>query len=254
MRWLRIRPLILLLALSWPAVIQAQSVVRSVTMSADLTAGDGSAAVSVVIDFVPDTVDLRIELLGFERATAETFRIGGTGGRQIRFDERSGSRAWVVIPHGGFESVGLTPGEATAPRRITASYTVRDAVSHDGALVRVRVPVLTVALPPARDAGDVFRAVLRTPPQWSLTESFPTGFVSSSPGQYDVELAVPPSVVSLRARSDGAWRPGVPLVLDVLAGAILLVFLIVGWRHLHAAASAGDSQVGTLTSQAGGKA
>lgn len=245
LRWLS------LFAFALPAVVQAQSV-RSVDVSADVTSGDGAALVRVIIDFVPDTSGLRVELLGFDGATADGFRAGGPDGPELRFTERSGSRAWIVIPRDAFASVGLTRGDAmTDAWRITASYAVRDAVVHDGALVRVRVPVLTVALPPARDAGNVFRVVLRTPPDWSPTESFPTGIVARGTGEYGVELAVPPSVISLRARTDGTWRPGVPLVLDVLAGAILLVFVVVGWRHLRAAASADDSPEQALASNTG---
>jgi hypothetical protein len=39
----------------------------------------------------------------------------------------------------------------------------------------------------------------------------------------------------VRARTDGAWRPGVPLMLDIAAGTILLVFVVAGLRWLRAA-------------------
>jgi hypothetical protein len=99
-----------------------------------------------------------------------------------------------------------------------------------GETVRVHVPVLTVAFPPQSDAGNIFHAEVRVPSYWSVTEAFPTGLRQRTDGVFAVDLTASPSVISLRARTDGAWRPGVPLLLDVLAGAI----------HLRAGASAGD--------------
>jgi hypothetical protein len=39
-------------------------------------------------------------------------------------------------------------------------------------------------------------------------------------------------MVSVRGRSDGTWRPGVNLIVEILAGAFLLGFAFLGWRHL----------------------
>jgi hypothetical protein len=235
----------------WPVRTHAQSVVRSVEMSADLTAGDGSAAVHVEIVFVPDdTSGVRLELLGFANAMAEEFRSGGADGPVIRFAGRTGSRAWIVIERGALERAGLRPAPLDDTRvwHLIADYVVDNAVVRDASGVRARVPVLTVALPPVRASGDVFRARVVVPPDWIVVESFPTGLRETPDSEYDVRLAVAPSVISLRARSDGAWRPGVPLILDVVAGIILLVFLVFGWRHVRQATSAeGDVPTGIQT-------
>ncbi len=117
---------------------------------------------------------------------------------------------------------------------------VHNARITTGEAVRVDIPVLTAALPPVRDAGDIFHADIRMPSIWFVTESFPTGLRPGPDGSYTVDLPVAPSVITIRARTDGAWRPGAPLLLDALAGAILLAFVIVGWRHLRAAAASPD--------------
>jgi hypothetical protein len=39
-------------------------------------------------------------------------------------------------------------------------------------------------------------------------------------------------MVSARGRTDGTWRLGLPLVIDLLTVVILLAFSFVGWRHL----------------------
>jgi hypothetical protein len=83
-----------------------------------------------------------------------------------------------------------------------------------------------------RNAGDVFHAELRAPSNWSVSEAFPTGLREAG-GIYTVDLAVAPSVVSLRARTDGNWRPGVPLLIDVAALTILLAFIVIGLRWLR---------------------
>lgn len=237
--------IILLLAAVCPRAVSAQPVVRSISMVADLTAGDGTADVQVEMVLVPDgSAGLRLELLGFGDAVVESFRLLPDG-PELHFDASSGSRAWTVIAPADFERSGITRvavGEGGAAVRVNARYIVRNAVLHEGAAIHARVPVLTPALAPARESGDAFHAVVRLPPDWSLTESFPTRAVRRTDGEYDVTLAVAPAMLGIRARTDGVWRPGVPLVLDILAGVILLIFVAVGWRHLRAAA--GDPRVG----------
>jgi hypothetical protein len=217
--------------------LNAQSVVRAVRLSADLTTDDGSAIVRVEVELIPDdTAGLRVELLGFGRGTTDGFLAGGPDGPMVRFEERSGSRQWIVIERAAFESHGLEriAGGAGSLWRLRATYVVRNAQTTKGESVLVHVPVLTVALPPVRDAGDVFHAGIRAPSSWSVAETFPTGLREGDDGEYAVDLAVAPSVVSLRARTDGAWRPGVPLLLDIAAGMILLVFVVAGLRWLRA--------------------
>jgi hypothetical protein len=174
-----------------------------------------------------------------------------TDGPLIRFAERSGSREWVVLESRDFERMGieridrdaspsgprLGPDSARTYWRLAASYVVNNARITRGETVRVHIPVLTVALPPLRDVGDVFHAEVLVPSYWSVTDGFPTALRSTADGMYAVDLAVAPSVISVRARTDGAWRPGLPVILDVLAGFILLAFVVIGWRHLHSVAS-----------------
>lgn len=251
------------LALIVPVTVHAQSALHSVSLFADLATDDGSAEVAVEIDFVlDDTAGVRIELTGFGNGRTDGFFAGGADGPLIRFAERSGSREWVVIGKDDFERIGLergrisdgvfdpvdasgppAPGPPATPRawRLRATYVVRNTGITEGETVRVHVPVLTLALPPARDAGAVFHARVRLRSNWSVSEAFPTGMRQQSDGTWAVDLAVAPAVLSFRARTDGAWRPGVPLLLDLLAGAILLAVLVVGGRHLRTSASAAAS-------------
>jgi hypothetical protein len=234
-----------------PCHLDAQSAVRSVALFADMNTDDGSVDVRVEIDFMSDdTAGLRVELLGFANGTADGFRATADG-PLIRFAERSGSREWVVLESRDFERMGieridrdaspsgprLGPDSARTYWRLAASYVVNNARITKGETVRVHIPVLTVALPPLRDVGDVFHAEVLVPSYWSVTDGFPTALRSTADGVYAVDLAVAPSVISVRARTDGAWRPGLPVILDVLAGLILLVFVVIGWRHLRSVAS-----------------
>jgi hypothetical protein len=252
------------LALIVPVTIHAQSALHSVSLFADLATDDGSAEVAVEIDFVlDDTADVRIELIGFGNGRTDGFFANGADGPLIRFTDRSGSREWVVIAQDDFERIGLeqgriadgvfephdasgTPaaGPPATPRawRLRATYVVRNTGIRRGETVRVHVPVLTLALPPARDAGTVFRARVRLRSNWSVSEAFPTGMQQQSDGTWAVDLAAAPAVISFRARTDGAWRPGVPLLLDLLAGAILFAVLVVGGRHVRTSASAAGSR------------
>jgi hypothetical protein len=107
------------------------------------------------------------------------------------------------------------------------------AVRDESGALRARIPVLSVSLPPATDSGDVFWAAVTVPESWTVAEGFPTGFREREPGVFAVALPVVPSVVSLRGRTDGAWRPGVQLIVNLLVAAILVGFGLAGWRRFR---------------------
>ena len=130
-------------------------------------------------------------------------------------------------------TVGLGASVGVGRSSQTFEYRVDSAVREEAGALRAHVPVLSVSLPPATDSGDVFLAVVTVPENWSVVEGFPTGLRERERGVYDVALPVVPSVVSLRGRTDGAWRPGFNLIVDLLAVVILLAFGLVGWRHLR---------------------
>lgn len=236
--------------------LHAQSV-RSVSVVADLASSDGSAAVHVEIEFTSDdTAGVRIELLHFANTAADGFRAGSSDAPLTQFDTRTGSRAYVLVARAAFERIGIeraglvpspTPragaGSAGTLWRLDATYVVNNASITRGESVLAHIPVLTVALPPPRDAGNVFHAEVRVPSSWSVSEGFPAGLRPDDAGRYTVDLPVAPSVISVRARTDGAWRPGVPLLLDVAAGLILLAFLFIAWQRLDGRAAAGPGGV-----------
>lgn len=220
---------VLIVAVAIPA--SAQTTVRSVRLYADLSADDGGAEVRVeyVLD-VRGTPELRFELLGFGSATTDLFWLGEERtGTQVQLDTETGSMRAA--------SFTLSLAETGEPYHLVGVYRIAEAVQRDGEDVRVRVPVLSVAFPPTDGVPDLFRAELRLPPAWSVAEGFPTGLEADDEGLYVVDLPVVPSVISLRGRADGAWRPGLPLLIDVLIGAILLAFGFMGWRHVKRAAS-----------------
>jgi hypothetical protein len=151
-------------------------------------------------------------------------------GRRLSLMQGAGVSRGVVLPLGSPDAQGFV--------RIVTEYDVPGAVSVEGGSLRVHVPVLTVDRPPGEAGPDVFAAELRVPPEWSITEGFPSGLAAGAEaGVYGVGLPVVPAVVSFRGRSDGAWRPGLSLALEVLAGAVLLGFSLTGWRHLRGAAA-----------------
>ena len=204
-----------------------QSTVKSVRLFADLSPDDGGAEVRVeYVLAVEGAAELRFELLGFGEATTEAFWLGPSRtGTPIRLERESGS-LWAA-------EFTLALAGPDPEFRLVGNYWVAAAVERSGAKLRVHVPVLTLALPPADGVPDLFRAELRLPSSWSVSEGFPTGLSLGPDGTYSVDLPVAPSVVSLRGRSDGAWRPGLPLVLDLMAGVVLVVFGLRGWRHLR---------------------
>ena len=220
---------VVIAAVAIPA--SAQTTVQSARLYADLSPDDGGAEVRVeyVLD-VRGTPELRFELLGFGSASADAFWIGG---------ERTGTRIELDAETGSMRAANFTLSlaETSEPYHLVAHYWIAEAVRLDGPEVRMRIPVLSISFPPADGVRDLFRAELRLPPAWSVTEGFPTGLEANDDGVYAVTLPVVPSLVSARGRTDGRWRPGMPLVIDLLTAAALLVFSFVGWRHLRRAAS-----------------
>jgi hypothetical protein len=209
----------------------AQTTVQSARLYADLSPDDGGAEVRIeyVLD-VRGAPEMRFELLGFGSASAEAFWLGG---------QRSGSRIQLDAETGSMRAAAftLTLADTSQPYHLVAEYRIADAVQFDGVNVLVRVPVLSIGFPPADGVTDLFRAELELPPEWSVSEGFPTGLEANGDGVYTVALPVVPSMVSARGRTDGTQRPGLPLVIDLLTAVILLAFGLMGWRHLKETAS-----------------
>ena len=206
--------------------LSAQTTVQSARLYADLNSDDGGAEIRIeyVLD-VRGTPELQFELLGFGSASADGFWLGEERtGTRIELDPQTGSMRTATFT--------LTLADTSEPYRLVAQYWIAESVQLDGVDVLLRIPVLSIALPPDDGVPDLFQAELRLPPDWSISEGFPTGFEASEEGVYTVSLPVVPSMVSARGRTDGTWRPGLPLLIDMLTVGVLLAFGLVGWRHL----------------------
>lgn len=218
---------LLVVAAPLPAAAQAP-VVRSARLMAEVSAGGTDAEVRIeytVAGGRQDAAPVRVELLGFGPAAVDSVRVEGQG-RAIRLAPEAGS-----MRAGTFS---LPPARTDAEEvGVSLAYRVAGAVERSGPHVRVRVPVLVLDLPPAPGGGPVFHGSVRLPDTWSVSGAFPTGLAAGGEGSWEMDLSVVPALVSLRGRSDGAWRPGLPQALDALALVLLLGFGLVGWRHLR---------------------
>lgn len=223
-------PAAALLVAASGAAAQTTTTVRSARMVADLAPDDGAAEVR--IEYVLDVAgpsELRFELLGFGDADAPGFWLGARDtGIPVTLERETGSMRSAEFT--------MSLAEGTEEHRFEVHYLIRDAVAREGESLVAHVPVLVVAAPPSPEVIPAFEVEVLVPEAWRVSEGFPSGLTRSEPGRWGVDLAVVPSVVSLRARADGVWRPGLPLLLDVLALGILLGFGWVGWRHLSAVA------------------
>ena len=118
---------------------------------------------------------------------------------------------------------------------VELSYRVDGAVVDEGGRLRAWIPVLT-GPPAAAGAEGGFTARLRLPEGWMVSEGFPSGLRPDDDGSWSVGLQVAPSMVGFRGRSDGRWRPSLPLMVDLLTVLVLCGFSTVGWRHLSGVA------------------
>lgn len=218
------------LALCFPGTAAGQGAVRSVHLVADLTGGDGAARVRMevtVAGAAPGT-SVRATALEFAGARVRDVRLRHEGG-PLPLERPRPLADRVRLP--------VTPTREGEGGEVVAAYTVPRAVTDDGARARVHIPVLAVDLPPEAASPGLFHAELRLPPGWRVAEGFPTGLrPTDTPDVWAVELAVVPAVLSLRARTDGRWRPGLPALLDVAAVLVVVAFSVVGLRHLRASA------------------
>lgn len=210
------------LLVAFPGTLQAQGVVRSAALTVDLTAGDGGAAVRLEYEMTLEDV---AEAVTVELLVPEGIAVGdvfATGRERVVLWPASGVRRSAAV------AVERSAGNE---RRLVVEYRVDGAVREEGGAVHVRIPVLSVSLPPT-ESGDVLQASVRVPAAWSVSERFPTGLREAEQGVYEASLPVVPSVVSLRGRTDGKWRPGLGLILEVLTAVILVGFGTASWRNL----------------------
>ena len=242
-----------LLGLGAPQGLSAQvaagwRVVRSHVV-ADLTAGDGGAEVTIEYDLAsapggqggsrgPEAGGsglVSLELLGFDAANASDVRVSGPDvpERRVVLWPTSGSHRTA--------SVRLPDPDGDGRASLRATYRVEAAVS-DLVALRGRVPILTGLAAAEQGGVEAFTAELRLPAEWRISEGFPSGLRRLESGVYTVGLPVVPSLIGFRASADGEWRPGVPLMVDVLTLTILLGFAGFGWRHLQGVVSRGADQ------------
>jgi hypothetical protein len=117
---------------------------------------------------------------------------------------------------------------------LRVEYQIPRAGADGGGRIVSHLPVLVVELAPEAARPGLFQGRVRVPADWAVTEGFPTGLAAGDEaGTYAVELAVVPSVVTVRARADGRGGVALPLVLDLVALAALLLTAVVGWRHMR---------------------
>lgn len=225
----------LLLALL-PATTAAQTAdwtVQSVRFEADLSRGDGGADVTVEYVLTPPTVDAA-------RAAPVTFEMLGFGDAETdRFSTADG-RAVVLWPtHGSHRAAALSAPDAVSGDAVplVVRYRIDDAVTSDGGELVVRVPVLTGPPTATGDGAGDFGARVLLPDGWAVSEGFPSGLRAGEGGSWEVTLPTVPAMVGFRGRSDGAWRPGIPLLVDLVTLTILIVFSWFGWRHLRGVAA-----------------
>jgi len=196
--------------------------VHAATFHADLRGSEARVRLVYELRGVVAGTVVGVSLLDFGGAAAVDLRAGDAGAGLSLPEIRGAAR-------GGALAVDPGPGGTT---RVELSYAVPLPDGGDGSVV-VHLPVATLDLQPERARPDLFRAELVVPEGWSVTEGFPTAmYPAAGVGRLQASLQVVPSVVTVRARTDGRSRAGLLLVLDLAALVGLVGFSVAGWRHL----------------------
>lgn len=219
-----------LTALLFAGAVAGQETVRSVVVSAQLSddVGDARVRIEYVVAGAQAGRTISATILSFGVAPAVDLTVGAAG---VAASFRPGpGRAQVVdLP------VEMDPsGEG----RVIVEYTVPSPVSAHGEALRGHLPILSLDRVPEEARPSLFSAEMTLPAGWTVAEAFPTGMhrvhdQAGATATYAVQLQVVPATLSFRAFTSGGWHPGLPLILDVLAGLVILAFSFAGWRHLR---------------------
>jgi len=114
---------------------------------------------------------------------------------------------------------------------LNVKYHVAGAVRGPHPRRIVRIPIVSGPTPVEALPGH-FRAEVRVPEGWSLSEPFPSGLRAVG-GAYETSLSVTPAMVGFRTATDGVRRFGFPRLVDLITLTLLLVFGGFGWRHMR---------------------
>lgn len=204
----------------------AQGTVRQARLQADLTGASGEATVRVeyLLGGVAPGDSVPVSLLDFGPAIPFDFRVG-EGAESLSLSRLQGAS------RGGHARVDRA---SDGQGRLVVTYRVPLPTDASGVVV-THLPVLRADLPLEGSRPGLWAAEVRVPSGWRVTEAFPTGFVrSGAAGTLAGDLQVVPTVVTLRVRPDGAWRPGLLLLMNVLAAGVVVLTCVAGWRHLTA--------------------
>lgn len=225
---------VVLAALSWTVPAKAQQApeptrISSVTMTATVVPGEED--VEVLLEYRLE----RTPGAAPEPVLLHVLRVGGTEilnilvetpgapdqSRALTLSEQDGVRESATI------DPAMLPGDA-----LLLSYRVSGAVELQDGAGRIRLPLLVLDLPLVGTTRSTFQTAIEVPEEWRVSGTFPSGLAATTPGIWTADLQVVPAFVSISARPDGAWRPGLPWALDVATVLILLGVGFVGWRHL----------------------
>jgi hypothetical protein len=220
------------LALAPPAAAQdpgpAPAVVRGTRVEVVLPDSGTDVTVRVRIDVVPDA-DGSVPLALLELPTATGIDVRDEDGRPVSLETESGTRrSGAVTP----DAAGRDPDGVT---RLVFTYVVPDGLTLDANRYEARIPVLGASAAPVEAGGGVFDVEIRLPAAWTLVDGFPSALRAESPGTWTATLPVVPSMVTARGRTDGAWRPGATLLVELVTVVVLLAFALFGWTRLRAA-------------------
>ena len=207
----------------------AQGTVQQARLQADLTGASGEATVRVeyLLGGVAPGDSVPVSLLDFGLAIPFDLRVG-EGAESLSLSRLRGAA------RGGHARVEGTPD---GQGRLVVTYRVPVPTDSSGVVVS-HLPVLRADLPFEQARPGLWVAEVRVPPAWRVMEAFPTGLVpSGTAGALVGDLQVVPTVVTLRARPDGAWRPGLLLLLNLLAVGVVVFVTVAGWRHLTSGAA-----------------
>jgi hypothetical protein len=210
---------------AWASPALAQAKVGSARLQADLTGAGRAAAVRLeyTLSGVAAGDSVAVTLLDFGLAIPLEVRVGEAG-EAVRVPVSLGAARRARLPV-------QAAGDGGA--RLVVAYTIPLPPDAGRGTAVAHLPLLTVDGPSEGARPGLFQAEVHVPPEWTVTEAFPTGLApAGADGALRAGLPVVPSVVTVRFRTGGDRGVPLPLALNVVAGVCIALVGIAGWRQL----------------------
>lgn len=142
-------------------------------------------------------------------------------------------RVFALTPQDGLisELIHIERAALGRPMELTIAYHLPFGEIKGG--LDLTIPILYIDIPSVDSKEDLFMASMILPVSFQLLEAFPsTGWNKTGEASYDISIPAIPSMLRINATGADSDELAFSYVIDISIAAVLIIFLILGWRKL----------------------